>query len=358
MGLSYMDLHGNKRNSDINHRECTLRGCRVWTEGYKASIATRCIRKANHHQRRAEASQKERKKKGVVREKRTKAVARERKAKTVRNEKKAKAVARERGAKGARERKAKAVRNEKKSKIVARERGAKGARERKTKGVVLERKGKAALENKNKALARERKAKKKVIALTRCPRSGVHCKCGFNTVTYKYKGRKCTKRKCNTCYRHRMVKNCIALKVYATLAKKKIAHEKNIGVLGTLLKMMSMKSKLSPMRQYLTAMKSLRPKARGLVKYFLRHIHHEMVSTKKGVLNVWGNGVQINSKRALGLKHGFKAISNMKVDLAAFIKGTAAMNSKIKKSHKIPKKRMSPDAARSLFKAFSKWKGD
>merc|ERR1739848_258044 len=108
--------------------------------------------------------------------------------------------------------------------------------------------------------------------------------------------------------RHRhgrhLVRNILGLKAFATLTKKKIArHGRHLGVLGRLLSKMSQSSKRSPVQQYKRAVASLGFKARGLVKYMLRHIRKEMRSAPGGIITIGSvNGVRGSSWARLKAK--------------------------------------------------------
>merc|ERR1711988_436428 len=75
-----------------------------------------------------------------------------------------------------------------------------------------------------------------------------------------------------------LLKNVLFLKVYATLvADEVVDNSRHLGALGVLLKAMAVTSKLNPVQQYVSAMKSLSKTAtRGLPKYTLRHVAQAM----------------------------------------------------------------------------------
>merc|ERR1712072_351629 len=126
-------------------------------------------------------------------------------------------------------------------------------------------------------------------------------------------------------YSKKLTKSAALLKVFATQAADEIIdNAKRLGVLGELLKAMSVKSNKSPVEQYVRALKVLRQGNRkGLPRYTLNKVKKNMargglitfgkVYGKKGV---WA---QVNAKQ-LGLQNNYAALDKIAVNFRLFIK--------------------------------------
>merc|ERR1711977_416941 len=133
---------------------------------------------------------------------------------------------------------------------------------------------------------------------------------------------------------YRLKKNALALKTFATMNADKIGN--NLGILGKLLKLLSLKSKKSAAQQYIAAMESL-PKG-GLRGYTLAHIKKRMGWNKTGILSTYRKGKTITvriSPKMLGFhgRHQAMGLDRLDTPSSAFTYALGKANLAHMKKH-------------------------